>query len=266
MNEINENSCCICGTVKNCGKYLLKVFENIKNIGSLFNEYQVVLCVDYSTDDTFKILDDIKKKHSNVIIHINRDKLFKDRTNNLTKARNKYLNIIRNKFMNYDYFIVMDCDNVCEKMTNINILKKHLENSDKWDGLTFNKKPYYDAWALSINPYFINCHWFVDWDKYSKYVTSLLKNCNQDEYISCLSAFNGFAIYKLSYFIHSYYNDNTLENLKCIPKHLIKQNMNLMNNKIKKFNKLDCEHKIFHYNAILKHQAKLMISPNILFY
>jgi len=258
--------CVICGTVKNCGKYLLKVFQNMKSIGKLFDEYQVILCVDYSTDETFSILDRIKKENPWVIIHINRERLFQHRTNNLTKARNKYLNIIRNKFMNYDYFIVMDCDNVCERMANINILKSHLQNTDKWDGLTFNKKPYYDGWALSIKPYFINCHWFFDWNKYCRYVQDLLKNCKSNEYITCLSAFNGFAIYKLSYFINSYYNDSTYENLSHIPKPLIKENMRVMNYKIKQMGKLDCEHKIFHYNSIIKNKARLMISPNVLFY
>ena len=258
--------CIICGTIKNCGKYLLKVFENMKLIGSIFDEYRIILCVDYSTDNTFHILNHIKKENPWVIIHMNKDKISKDRTHNLSKARNKYLDIIRNKFIDYDYFIAMDCDDVCENLTNINILKKHLQNSDKWDGLTFNKVPYYDAWALSINPYFVNCHWFFTSAPYSQYIEKLLKKCKANEYISCLSAFNGFAIYKLSYFINSYYNDNTAENLTHIPKPLIKRNIELMNYKIKHFIKVDCEHKIFHYNARLKKNARLMISPNILFY
>ena len=258
--------CVICGTIKNCGKYLIKVFENMKLIGSLFDEFRVVLCVDYSTDNTFKILQKIKKENPWIIIHINKDRLYKDRTNNLSKARNKYLDIIREQFMDYDYFVVMDCDNVCERITNINILKTHLQNSNKWDGLTFNKMPYYDTWALSINPYFINCHWFLHYNQYSTYVHSLLSNCKQNEYITCLSAFNGFAIYKLPYFINSYYNDSTSENLTYIPKPLIEKNLKLMNYKVKHFIKLDCEHKIFHYNAIFKNKARLMISPNVLFY
>ena len=258
--------CVICGTIKNCGRYLLNVFENMKKIGSLFEEYQIIFCVDFSTDNTYHVLDRIKKENLNVIVHINKEPLFNQRTTNLAKARNKYLNIIRSKFKNYEYFIVMDCDNVCEKITNINILKEHLNNTDKWDGLTFNKKPYYDAWALSINPYFINCHWFSNDNKYSFYVQSLLEKCKPDEYITCLSSFNGFAIYKLPYFINSYYNDSTTENLSYIPKNLVLKNMELMDYKVKHFIKVDCEHKIFHYNAILKHKARLMISPNILFY
>ena len=258
--------CVICGTIKNCGRYLINVFQNMKLIGSLFEEYRIILCVDYSTDNTFAILNYIKKQYPCVIIHINREQIFKERTTNLSKARNKYLNIIRNQFMDYDYFIVMDCDNVCEKMTNINILKTHLQNSDKWDGLTFNKNPYYDIWALSIQPYFVNCHWFKNYNQYLRYAQYLLQKCKPNEYLSCLSAFNGFAIYKLTYFINSYYNDNTEENLKYIPRPLIQQNLRLMNYKIKNFIKIDCEHKIFHYKAITENKARMMISPNILFY
>ena len=31
-----EVNCCICGTVKNCGKYLDKVISNIVKIGQLY--------------------------------------------------------------------------------------------------------------------------------------------------------------------------------------------------------------------------------------
>ena len=33
-------NCCICGTVRKCGPYLNKVFENIEKIGSLFDDFK----------------------------------------------------------------------------------------------------------------------------------------------------------------------------------------------------------------------------------
>ena len=36
-------NCCICGPVKNCGPYLTKVFENIEKIGSLFDDYKILI-------------------------------------------------------------------------------------------------------------------------------------------------------------------------------------------------------------------------------
>ena len=38
--------CCICGTVRNCGKYLKHVFKVMERIGSLFEEYAIILYYD----------------------------------------------------------------------------------------------------------------------------------------------------------------------------------------------------------------------------
>jgi len=260
-------SCVICGTVRNCARYLRNIFVNMKKIGSLFNKYHIIICYDNSHDNSLYLIHEFAKHNSNVIVHNNTDVLFKDRTANLSKARNTYLNIIREKFIDYDYFIVMDCDDVCSSSIQLNTLKFHLSQSDKWDGLTFNKKSYYDIWALSLNPFYVNCHWFYNYDVYTKYITNLLRNCSSNKYVSCLSSFNGFAIYKTSYFINGIYSDKTIDNLKYIPNKKINSNLKIMNNKIKpKLIIVDCEHKIFHYEAVLKNKARLKISPNILFY
>ena len=49
-------NCCICGPVKNCGPYLPKVFENIEKMGSLFDDYKIVVYYDKSNDNTLDIL------------------------------------------------------------------------------------------------------------------------------------------------------------------------------------------------------------------
>ena len=46
--------CCFCGPVRNCGPYLNKIFENIEKLGTLFDEYQIVIYYDNSEDDTLK--------------------------------------------------------------------------------------------------------------------------------------------------------------------------------------------------------------------
>ena len=45
--------CCICGTIKNVGQYLDKIFQNMEFIGSLFETYVIILYYDTSTDHTF---------------------------------------------------------------------------------------------------------------------------------------------------------------------------------------------------------------------
>ena len=58
-----SESCCICGTVKNCGKYLDDVFMNIDKIIKLFKNYQIIIYYDDSTDDTYEKLNKYKQKY-----------------------------------------------------------------------------------------------------------------------------------------------------------------------------------------------------------
>ena len=49
-------NCCICGPVKNCGPYLQKVLENMAKIGSIFDDYNILIYYDKSSDNTLDIL------------------------------------------------------------------------------------------------------------------------------------------------------------------------------------------------------------------
>ena len=55
------NKCCICGTVRNCGKYLDKIFSNMEKLGKLFEDYKIILYYDKSDDNT---LNKLKLYHS----------------------------------------------------------------------------------------------------------------------------------------------------------------------------------------------------------
>ena len=54
-------NCCICGPVKNCGPYLQKVLSNMEKIGSLFDDYNIIIYYDKSTDNTLDILKEYQK-------------------------------------------------------------------------------------------------------------------------------------------------------------------------------------------------------------
>ena len=64
-----SDSCCICGTVKNCGKYLDDVFMNIDKIIKLFKTYYIIIYYDDSIDDTYEKLNKYKKKYKMKIHH-----------------------------------------------------------------------------------------------------------------------------------------------------------------------------------------------------
>jgi len=265
--------CCICGTVKNCEKYLDRVFYNIEQIGVIFDKYKIFIYYDESKDNTLQKLIDYKKTHNNFYYYYNKKYNSKYRTHRLAHGRNYCLNFIRNKCPTYEHFIMMDFDDVSCEQVHPEILSKYL-NRDDWDMLSFNKPDYYDIWALSIKPYVFSYIHFNDpqnvLHNMKTYVMEHLNNLKEDELLKCISAFNGFAIYRTSKFINCRYDGKI--RLDLIPNKMLEENIKQNNSKIV-YNKCtwldirneDCEHRSFHIHAIRKYNAKIRISPEKLF-
>jgi hypothetical protein len=266
--------CCICGPVKNCGPYLNKIFENIETIGSLFEEYVIIMYYDNSNDDTLEKLKEYQKQNSRLTFYVNKGQVSPYRTHRIAKARNFCLEQIRSKYSDYPFFIMMDCDNVNCKSVNIENLNKYLNRND-WDALSFQTCPkYYDIWALSLQPYTFSYNHFLNnvlyYDKIQGYVTKLLNKLKSGQLLPCISAFNGFAIYRTHKFHNCWYDGRV--RLDLIPKHFILKHIKATNSPIifKNYGNVngyyeDCEHRSFHLQAINKNNAKIMISPDIIF-
>jgi hypothetical protein len=145
-------NCCICGPVKNCGPYLKKVLENIEKVGSLFDDYTILIYYDKSSDNTLEVLKEYQLYNPKLKLYINNNLISPFRTHNIALARNFCLKYIRQNKDIYPFFIMMDFDDVNCKEIEINTLNKYLKRED-WDGLSFNTSPnYYDIWGLSIWP------------------------------------------------------------------------------------------------------------------
>jgi len=268
-------NCCICGPVKNCAIYLKKVFENIETIGKMFDDYKVILFYDNSTDNTLSILKKYQEKNHKVLLYINKMPVSKYRTHNIANARNFCINYVRQNREKFPYFIMMDMDDPNCKNIHIDVLKKYL-NRDDWDALSFNTAPkYYDIWGLSIFPFCFSYNHFNNNFQYyhiiQKYVMDRLNRLKNGELLSCISAFNGFAIYKTDKFMDNTYYDGRVR-LELFPKHFIAAHMLAQKSSIKFKNYgnvngyyEDCEHRVFHVLAAKNNGAKIMISPEILF-
>jgi len=275
-------NCCICGTVKNCGPYLNKVLENMKKISSIFDDYQIVIYYDNSNDNTLEILKKFQEKNPKMFFYVNRNLASQFRTHNLAIARNFCLNYVRQNIQKFPFFIMMDCDDVNCKEINIDILKKYL-HIDTWDGLSFNTNPkYYDIWALSIYPFCFSYNHFNNNVKYydiiQNYIDKLLtKAKSENKLVECISSFNGFSLYRTSKFLNTYYDGRV--RLDIIPKVNLEAHKTVTKSKLvfKQYFKPDgkvnvdaryedCEHRAFHIQARQNSGAKIMISPEILFY
>ena len=99
--------CCICGPVKNCAPYLSKIFENIERIGSLFDEYAIIIYYDISKDNTLQMLKNYQTRNPKLQFFVNKFPLSKYRTHNISNARNYCVNAVRSKYSDFDYFIMI---------------------------------------------------------------------------------------------------------------------------------------------------------------
>ena len=261
--------CCICGAVKNVGGWLDNIFKNMEQIGSLFEDYQIILYYDNSYDNTLQKLKEYQRTNPKLNFFVNKKEVSIWRTQRIANARNGCLQMMRNKCRDYDMFIMMDCDDVCSSPVNLPVLKKYLNRND-WDSLSFNKSNYYDIWALSIDPYFFSfIHFRGDaLGKMKSYISDLLRKLPKDALLRCGSAFNGFAIYRMNKFINcAYYGKPRLD---LIPSAKLLFNQKILNSPILFDNpgriNEDCEHRAFHFQAIRKNNARIRISSEILFY
>ena len=255
--------CCICGTVRNCGKYLDKIFKNMEIISTLFEDYFIILYYDESNDNTLKKLKEYQQKNIKLILHINTEPLLEYRTHRIAKGRNKCLEIMRQNYDDYDYFIMMDCDDRCSYNIKRRLLEYYLKRKD-WDSLSF-KHPagYYDSWALSKRPFVLSCHHFKDNAIGIRFINNIIQKTPINGLITCLSAFNGFAIYRKKKFDNCYYDGKF--RLDYIPQALIDENITYAGSMDLSQDKEDCEHRFFHINAVVNNNARIRISPLSLF-
>jgi hypothetical protein len=267
-------NCCICGPVKNCGPYLDKVFENIEKIGSLFDDYKIVIYYDKSKDNTLQKLKEYQSKNPRMSLYVNKNPVTQLRTHNIAIARNFCLNFVRNNKETFPYFIMMDFDDVNCKSLNVEPLSNSLKRED-WDALSFNTSPkYYDIWGLSIYPYCFSYNHFEEnvrnYNIIQNYVTTLLNKLPPGGLLPCISSFNGFSIYRTNKFLNTYYDGRIRKDL--IPPQNMAAHMKAANSKLvyKKYVTVDgryedCEHRAFHIQARQKSGARIMISPEVLF-
>jgi hypothetical protein len=274
-------NCCICGPVKNCGPYLSKILDNMEKIGSLFEDYKILIYYDKSNDNTLSILKEFQERNPKMMFYVNQKPVSPFRTHNIAIARNFCLNFVRDNREIYPFFIMMDCDDVNCKEINIDILKKYLYRND-WDGLSFNTTPkYYDIWGLSIYPFCFSYNHFENDVRYyniiQNYVDTLLKKAKQEnKLLECISSFNGFSLYRTSMFLNTYYDGRVRHDL--VPKANLEAHKNVTKSKLvfKQYFKPDgsvnvdgryedCEHRAFHIQACQNSGARIMITPDILF-
>ena len=255
---IEKRTLYIGGCVKNCGKYLDQVFQNIKKIVGLFDSYQVVIAYDESNDNSLSELTRLSREFDIKAIQMNSN--HSERCENICDARNAILNYLKGR--EYTYLMMMDMDDVCSNPINIPAIKEVLSLED-WDAVSFNRSSYYDIWALSIDEYRFSC-WHFKEDRMGMrvedmrtYIENKLKNTDNNTLVECHSAFNGFAIYRPEKFVDCLYSAKIEDSLPYMRPEDLEGTL--------LYKPQECEHRPFHLKAIQKNGARIRISPLILF-
>lgn len=261
----NKYSVAICGCAKNCEEYIDDVFQNIYKINTIFDIKKVLISFDISTDKTLLKL--INKKKENILdidIIINKNQLSTDRVINICNARNKILDKLRSN-LDIDYFIMMDFDEVCSKIINLESLKEGELILKKFNNesisLSFNNSRYYDFWALSLDQFCWSC-WHTNKPKdVMKEMKCKLNDKfkkSTENYIQVDSAFNGFCIYYSKTFVNSIYSTTPLFSQEKLTE--LKTKYTLCTDNI-----IDCEHRFFHMKSTLDNKSKHYIMKCNLF-
>lgn len=284
----NNIQCCFCGPVRQCASFLSAVLRNIEKIGShvFQNQYAIVVFYDQSTDASLQQLQTYKKQiqeslniQMHLIVNPAPTLLSPYRTHRIAAARNACLALIKTTYPKCPYFIMMDFDDPNSKPCDPNKLLKYFDANkllNQWDALSFQTAPhYYDIWALSIPPFSFSYNHLPNNNKHHLIIRRFMdkKLANTKQLVPCISAFNGFAIYKTAAFQNCRYSGDIRESVKQSKKHWIEQHKAVTNSPRLVFPDYghikgkheDCEHRPFHMQAIKKHGAKIRISPEILF-
>ena len=266
----------VCGTVRNCEPFLNEAFANIKKITELFADFQIIMAFDVSEDNSLLKLTQQKKILGDKLdVLVNRNPRSERRTENISNARNKCLEKMREHHSKYpsDYFIMIDMDNVCSGKMNLDVFRRAMDRSDKWDSVSFNRNGYYDLWALSIDKYIYSCWgWWSPLEVVEHmrtYIIDKLSKIPADDFAECRSAFNGFAVYRTAKFLDCHYDWR-------MPKQYMKLEELLEQQRILwgvgskspldvQTDEPDCEHRAFHMMAEAKNGARIRICPECLF-
>ena len=273
-------SCVVLMTIRNCAKFLGKIFANVEGLGKLFGDFGVVITFDNCEDKSESMILDYQKQSSYRVLVKNTNFRDNRRTVRIANGRNACLEIMEREFPATDFHIVLDADNVNSDGWKLSLLERYLADN-RWDCLTFNRKYFYDIFALAYDKYVLDFAAFGSnfshalctnfFHDINRRLRTLPKD--QDLFV-CHSSFNGFGIYRTSKFKGIRYTGDRSEVLGCFSKTQQKLAVAEMNRNFGLSLSYDisdtskngeaCEHVAYHRRATEKYGAKIMICKYIL--
>ena len=254
----------------NSSQGLPRIFKNLRELSTKFKSTVAIFCYDISRDNTLELIKNEFQRNAPCVAELvaNRYPRTHSRTHNISNARNTVLDVIKERYAHFELLSMMDCNEyACIGDIELETLDDILRDDmiDRWDGISFNREAgYYDYWALSFSPFVYSFFHCTGWqqvvaamrERFSKILDE-----EKGELIYVYSAFNGFAIYKMSKFVDCRYSDKI--SVELFPAgEIAKQCLAAKCNIIDSLSD-DCEHRNFHLESIKNTTAKLPFTTRV---
>ena len=262
--QMYNYSVVVCGLTKDSEEYILNHLGKLQRMEEVFKEFHFVVYENDSSDDTLSKLELFKSNHEN--FNFISEKNVPGRVTGwdhgrhriavIAHGRNTLLDYVESNFQNYDFMIMVDLDDIVSRFR-VHQLTHLFGQTDHWDALTANTygyRDYYDLWALRFHrrqdpiargswedSYCANHNCHEDFRKFVKCIKGemKIKIPRKTKLIPVLSAFGGFAIYRMEKIKGCRFNS-------------------IFNGG------LDCDPVAFHNDMREKHDAKIFICPQFL--
>lgn len=276
FSTISENVviCAVCKDVESRLPYSIEIVENI---GSLFNDYRVVVYENNSTDKTPQQLKEWANRNSRVLVlseNLSDSELSKIIYNikldgnffhpeAIARARNKVLDIaMSDKYEAYPYLIWVDMD--FKIPPSYEGFIETFGTDIEWDAVfAYGVDPpqtYWDWYAFRNTEYPIGSELLGD---YWWYMPKKFKLTDQDDWYPVYSAFGGCGIYKKASIIGCRYSGIVTPDLEKVAKKIIKQGVIYENHLILKYlNDINSLNGIVKINQPAPNLLKIL-DPNI---
>lgn len=217
----------IAGTCRNISSTWPNVQLSLEKICNTLVSYDIVIVESNSNDNTLELLRVWSEGKENIKI-ISMGNLEGSRTQRISRCRNEYLKYITD----HEYLLVVDLDDILRIQDNFKEQLYSCFLRNDWDCIACNRLgKYYDIWALRCQKIGINFDCWEMANKHSKtimtskgfrkipdrknYVDKFMINIPKNsQWILCISAFCGMALYKTSAIKSKKYNgDKTCEHV-----------------------------------------------------
>ena len=198
----------IAGCCRNVQQYIHRNLMIIDAVGVQFSKYKVVIYENDSKDSTRHLLQQNKNDHYDYIFEDNVN--IRSRTERIAHCRNKILEHIKLYYHDYDYFLLLDLDDILASGKLVDTIKYcFLYKPEQWDAMFANcSDKYYDIYALRIKNYLTSCCWnnanklklmgIDHMTAYNACIDKYIINYPTDtKLIKVISAFGGAGLYKL---------------------------------------------------------------------